>query len=97
MSNIPIMQMDTGLSVQASQNDKLWKAAQSLESNFLAEMLKSSGFGSPRQTFGGGAGEDQFSSFLVQEYSDAMVQSGGIGLAESLYESLVRNEIGENL
>ncbi|MDA8585800.1 rod-binding protein [Rhodobacteraceae bacterium] len=66
------------------------QVARELEASFLTEMLKSAGVGETRKTFGGGAGEDQFSSFLVREYADAMVQAGGIGLAESLYRSLVQ-------
>ena len=76
----------------ASQNDQrdkaLFQAAQDLEAAFLAEMLKSAGFGKPRDTYGGGVGEDQFGSFLRQEQAKEMVNSGGIGLAQSLFEAL---------
>lgn len=68
----------------------IWAAAQKLEASFLAEMLKSAGVGEARQAFGGGAGEDHFSSFLVNEYADAAVQAGGIGLAEAIYDSMVQ-------
>lgn len=67
------------------------EAAKQLEASFLAEMLKSAGFGKTSESFGGGAGEDQFSSFLVQAQADAMVEAGGIGLAESLFEALKEN------
>ncbi len=63
-------------------------AAQKLEATFLAEMLKAAGLGQTRTAFGGGAGEDQFSSFLVQAQAEEMVTAGGIGLAESLFEAL---------
>ncbi len=63
-------------------------AAEKLESTFLAEMLKSAGVGRPRASFGGGAGEEQFASFLRQAQADAMVKAGGIGLAEALFEAL---------
>ncbi|PHQ94393.1 MAG: chemotaxis protein chel [Marinosulfonomonas sp.] len=66
----------------------LFQAAQDLEASFLAEMLKSAGFGKPRDAYGGGIGEDQFGSFLRQEQAKEMVKQGGIGLAESLYEAL---------
>ncbi len=66
----------------------LRKAAEELEVSFLTEMLKSAGLGKTRESFGGGAGEDQFSSFLVEEQAKAMVKRGGIGLAESLYQAL---------
>jgi len=66
----------------------LWDAAQKLEASFLAEMLKSAGLGQTPQAFGGGSGEDQFSSFLRQAQADTMVDAGGIGLAQSLFEAL---------
>ena len=74
------------------KDPKLLAVAQQLEASFLAEMLKSAGFGEARQSFGGGAGEDHFSSFLVREYADATVEAGGIGLAEVIYHSLVSAE-----
>lgn len=71
------------------KDDKaLRQAAENLEATFLGEMLKAAGLGESRESFGGGAGEDQFSSFLVQQHAKAMVSSGGIGLAESIYNSL---------
>ena len=63
-------------------------AADQLEANFLAEMLKSAGLGKPQESFGGGAGEEQFASFLVRAQAEEMVRSGGIGLAERIFEAL---------
>ncbi|KAE9632205.1 rod-binding protein [Parasedimentitalea maritima] len=70
------------------QQDPLRKAAVQLEATFLAEMLKSAGLGESRESFGGGSGEDQFSTFLVRAQAEQMAQAGGIGLAESLYNSM---------
>ena len=66
----------------------LWDVAQKLEASFLAEMLKSAGVGEARESFGDGAGEEQFASFLRHEQASLMVKSGGIGLAQSLFEAL---------
>lgn len=66
----------------------LFESAKKLEATFLAEMLKAAGFGQARDSFGGGSGEDQFASFLIQEQATAMVDAGGIGLAENLFKSL---------
>jgi Rod binding domain-containing protein len=71
-----------------SKDQALRKAAEALEASFLAEMLKAAGLGKTSGQFGGGQGEDQFASFLVQEQAKQMVQAGGIGLTESLFESL---------
>ncbi|KIN63008.1 Chemotactic signal-response protein [Sulfitobacter noctilucicola] len=78
-----------GSSLSLPKNESaLREAAQQLEASFLAEMLKSAGLGTSRESFGGGAGEDQFASFLVKEHALAMVRAGGIGLSESIYEAL---------
>ena len=79
-----------GAHVSRPQNrdGELHAAAQKLEATFLAEMLKSAGLGESRNSFGGGAGEDQFSSFLVQAQAEEMVAAGGIGLAEALFDAL---------
>lgn len=74
--------------VAATTDQALRAAAGELEAQFLAEMLKSAGFGEPRESFGGGAGEEQFASFLRQEHADEMVRRGGVGLAESIFEAL---------
>ncbi len=70
----------------------LMQAAQKLEASFLAEMLKSAGFGDSREEFGGGHGEDQFASFLVDAQAEEMVAAGGVGLAEALFEALKDRE-----
>ncbi|MDW4498257.1 rod-binding protein [Sulfitobacter sp. D35] len=72
----------------AKHEPALRAAAQELEASFLAEMLKAAGLGESRTAFGGGAGEDQFASLLVAEQAKAIVRTGGIGLAETLYEAL---------
>lgn len=72
-------------------NDPLRIAAVELEAAFLGEMLKSAGMGQTSQSFGGGAGEDQFSSFLVQQQALQLARSGGVGLSETLFQSLMEN------
>jgi Rod binding domain-containing protein len=67
---------------------KLFEAAQKLEASFLAEMLEAAGLGKTSSQFGGGAGEEQFASLLVQEQATQMVEAGGIGLAEALFAVL---------
>lgn len=64
------------------------EAAIKLEATFLSEMLKSAGVGEARGEFGGGAGEEQFGSFLREAQALEMARSGGIGLAETLFEAM---------
>lgn len=70
------------------RDEKLHAAAQALEASFLSEMLKSAGLGAQSGSFGGGIGEEQFSSFLREAQAMELVKTGGIGLAESLFEAL---------
>lgn len=66
----------------------LREAATRLETAFLSEMLKAAGLGKPRESMGGGAGEEQFSSFLREAQAAEMTRRGGIGLAETLFNAL---------
>lgn len=70
---------------------KLREASEKLEATFLAEMLKSAKFGETPDEMGGGVGEDQFASFLRQAHADELAKSGGIGLAENLFNALSRS------
>ncbi|WP_420861720.1 rod-binding protein [Algirhabdus cladophorae] len=87
--NNPVPSGPTASKPDRDVNAILKEKALALEANFLAEMLKSAGFGKARDAFGGGAGEDQFGSFLRQAQADELARSGGLGLAESIYKSLV--------
>ena len=69
----------------------LRSAAVALEASFLTEMLRAASFSESRGTFGGGIGEDQFASMLAREHAHAPAEAGGIGLAESIFQSLVRS------
>lgn len=74
------------------QNDsRLRKVAIELEASFLTEMLTAAGLGKPSPGFGGGVGEDQFSSFLVREQARALAERGGIGLAETIFNAMKEN------
>ena len=69
----------------------LMQKAQALEAAFLAEMLGHAGLGGmPDGAFAGGIGEEQFASFLRQEQATAIVQRGGVGLAEHLFRAMTR-------
>ena len=81
-------QLSAYASSLSERDEKLWDAAQQLEASFVAEMLKSAGFGEARESFGGGIGEEQFTSFLRQTQAEKMVHAGGFGLAESIFEAL---------
>lgn len=80
-------------SLPDAQRDKqLRDVAVKLEATFLSEMLSAAGLGKGRTVMNGGAGEDQFQSFLVQQQAERISSSGGIGLAEALFNALKEAE-----
>ena len=72
----------------------LREAAQALEAGFLAEMLKAAGLHDSGTSFSGGAGEEQFASFLIEAQAETIVAAGGIGLAEAIFDSLKERSHG---
>ena len=74
-----------------SRQDQLMAKAEELEATFLSEMLAHSGLGGVQGPFGGGPGEAQFASFLRQEQARLIVQQGGIGLAELIFNAMVES------
>lgn len=75
----------------AKREAAMREAAVNFETVFLAQMLDFAGVGKTPEAFGGGIGEETFRSFLVQEHARLIVDRGGIGLAETIYQSLSRS------
>jgi len=71
-------------------------AAEGLEATFIGEMLKPMRADQVGGAFGGGIGEEQFSSFLWQEEAHAMAKAGGIGLAESIFQAMKKGYEASN-
>ena len=72
----------------ADRTARLQEKSRELEAAFLAEMLGHAGLGSASSSFGGGIGEEQFASFLRAEQARAIVDKGGVGLAEQLFRAM---------
>ena len=91
MQHIPVLPFHSPASAVRTRLDSdsaLRSAAEKLEATFLAEMLKSAGLESQGGTFGGGIGEEQFTSFLRTAQAERMVAAGGIGLAETIFQAM---------
>jgi peptidoglycan hydrolase FlgJ len=88
------MEIPTLAAAAPTRRDQLMVKAEELEASFLAEMLAHSGLGEMQGAFGGGQGEAQFTSFLRQEQARLLVESGGLGLAELIFNSMVEAENG---
>ncbi|WP_373456015.1 rod-binding protein [Tropicibacter sp. Alg240-R139] len=84
--------LPAGPRAETSNDRALRDVAQKLEATFLAEMLTSAGLGKSRSLTGGGAGEDQFQSFLVRQQAEQIAKSGGIGLSETLFNALKESQ-----
>lgn len=59
-------------------------AAQNLEAAFLEEMLQHAGPRAMQGAFSGGAGEDQFASFLRREHAAALADRLDLGFARMI-------------
>lgn len=68
--------------------DPMRQAAVKLETAFIAEMLRTVGFGMANHAASAGAGGDAFSSFLIAAQAEHIAERGGIGLAESLFRAM---------
>lgn len=88
VQNAPVPRADAKPEAETPRDMALRAAARDLEASFLAEMLKAAGLGEARSSFGGGVGEERFTSFLREAQAREMVKTGGIGLAESLFQAL---------
>jgi peptidoglycan hydrolase FlgJ len=96
--------MDAGLSpllpgTAPDRHHQMMAKAEELEATFLAEMLGHAGLGNAGMDggssgFDGGHGEEQFTSFLKQEQARIIVEKGGIGLAQLIFNSMVQAEHG---
>ena len=56
MTDVTALTTTNVLPSRDPKDQAIWKVAQDLEATFLAEMLKSAGFGAARESFGGGVG-----------------------------------------
>lgn len=69
-------------------DSELRAAAESFEASFLAEMLSYTGLNAVPAGFGGGAGEEAFAGLLTERHARLLVERGGIGLAERIFDIL---------
>ncbi len=80
------------IEIDPARRALLMEKAKALETAFLSEMLAHAGLDAQEGAFSGGIGEEQFASFLREAQARAIVDRGGIGLAETLFQSLVRKD-----
>lgn len=75
------------------RDDAVMQRAKEFESIFVAQMLKHSGFEKALASESGFGGES-YASLLLERYAANIVDKGGFGLAEKIYEQLIAKEAG---
>jgi Rod binding domain-containing protein len=78
--------------VPAAVDTKLRKAAEDFTAVALNELLQPmfDSVDTSGGLFGGGAVEQQFKPMLTQEIAKQIAHSGGLGLAEPVYQQMLR-------
>jgi flagellar protein FlgJ len=77
----------------ATAPDHVREIAEEFEAVFLNTMLETMFAGVKTDgMFGGGQSEGMYRSMMNQEYANAIAKSGGIGIADDLYEEILRTQ-----
>jgi len=76
---------------------KAEKAAEEFEAVFIAEMMKPMFEGIKHDgPFGGGKGEEVFHGMLVQEYGKLIAQTGSVGIADNIKDTMIQMQMEAN-
>jgi peptidoglycan hydrolase FlgJ len=73
------------------RNDPAYKAAQEFEAVFLSQMVEQMHIGLKADgPFAGGFAEETYRSLMYQEIGRQMTQSGGVGIADAVYQEILK-------
>ena len=88
MTSIPLPKMDT----TSPAYQRTYKQAKDLEGVFLNTLMKEmfSSVKTDNQNFGGGFAEETWRGMQAEQFSSAMADQGGIGLADQLMPTLLK-------
>jgi Rod binding domain-containing protein len=79
----------------AGRNRAAYKAAQEFEAVFLSQMVEQMNIGlKSGGPFGGGFAEETYRSLMYQEVGRQMAQSGGVGIADAVYQEILKLQGG---
>lgn len=73
------------------KDSKAWQSAKDFEAAFITQMLTYSGL-AKALTSSGGEEVASFSQFYMEAIGADLAESGGFGLADQIYESIVKKE-----
>jgi flagellar protein FlgJ len=81
----------TPQAAKGASEAQIRKAATDFEAMFLSEMMRPMFEGlKPDGLFGGGHAEEIYRSMMLDHYGKAMARAGGIGLADSVYRTMLK-------
>lgn len=76
--------------ISAEDMNKIEEKSQDFEAVFLSEMMSYMFDGVETGPFNGGYGEEVFKSMVIGEYGKQMASAGGIGIAASIKDEMIR-------
>ena len=76
---------------QSQRTEQLMATAREFEAVFVGQMLNYSGL-TDAISGDSGFGGDAFSSMLTEQYASELIENGGFGLAEDIYQQLLQKE-----
>ena len=87
-----LIQPPPATSLSPAQQAKTWESAKSFEAMALNEMLAPmfATADNSRSLFGGGEGEQTWRPMMVSEMAKSIAASGGLGLAQPIYQQMLR-------
>lgn len=74
------------------RRDALRAVAVKFEAMFLTQVLDLAGVAKSPEGWNGGHGEEAFRGHLLEQKGMLMAEAGGIGLAEHVFEALLKRE-----
>ena len=86
----------SGTAATPAPDAKVLKAAQDFEAMAIGQMLEPmfATVDSSKSMFSGGAGEESFKPMLVTEMAKEVEAHGGLGLADSIYQQMLKMQEG---
>ncbi len=89
---VQAMSTATANTQPSAPDAKVMKAAQDFEAMAIGQMLEPmfSTVDTSKGEFGGGAGEENFKPMLVTEMAKNVERHGGLGLADSIYQQMLK-------
>jgi len=81
----------TSAGINASNHEEIVASAKEFEAIFITQMLQQMFSGvEVDPVFGGGHAEETFRGILMEDYGKKFAESGGIGIAQHVQETLIR-------